>query len=115
MDFNPALVAVALQTDAFDGFEDFGIRSLLGCRCAAAQVAGADGTAARRYLIQIALIGVGQIRRYFQIDDFARLGLVIQLGQVFLVARTGSHADQGDCYDDRFHIGHIGFLWDVMG
>ena len=65
LDFNPTLVAVALQTDAFDGFEDFGVGGLLGCRCAAAQVAGADGAAACGYLIEVALIGVVQIRRYF--------------------------------------------------
>lgn len=44
---------------------------------------------------RFALIGVGQIRaRYFQIDDFAVLGLVIQFGLVFFAARTCGQADE---------------------
>lgn len=113
VDNEPALAAVALEADTFDAFQYFGIGRLLDGGCAAFfQIAGADGARTGRQAVEVALVGVVQIRWDFKFDQAVRPALVVELGLFGFAAGAGGKPDECERGNDGFDMGHRVILCD---
>ena len=88
-DGEPALAAVAFHFDAFDAAEDGLSGGGLFGGVVAVEVAGAYCADSGGQLVEVALVGVVQVGRDFEADDFAVFRLVVEFGLFFFAARAG--------------------------
>ena len=104
----------AFHFDAFDAGEDFLAGGLSGGG-AAGDVAGADCAAACGELVEVSLVGVGEVGGDFEVDDFAVFRLVVELGLFFFAAGAGGQAEGCGGDEGGFDGVHADSVWIKSG